>query len=191
MKLERNQLEKLLEALHDLDVKAAPHGLYAIREHQAKEGELHPEFKMEWDLALAPALKGLKCNPPKFTKAPPVNVFVFQKTAPISTLALVRLSKIKVRKYGNAYRVDPHHDFTTRWNDAGMEALLTAAMEWSKRLVLFIGFSDEAEPFAKEFAELEETKTFRENMAEPIRRAWDDPHERGFKVMVSLWYAKG
>ena len=31
MKLEVNQMEKLLVALQELDVKAAPHGLYASR----------------------------------------------------------------------------------------------------------------------------------------------------------------
>ncbi len=191
MKLERNELEKLLEALHELDVKAAPHGLYAIREYQAKEGELHPEFKMEWELALAPVLKELKCNPPKFTRPVRENVFGFQRTTPLEELAMVRLSKIKVRKFGNQYRVDPHQDFSQRWKESGIEALMTQTMKHPGNILLFIGFSDETEPFVEEFTKLETTKTFQEKMAEPIRRVWDDPHGRGFKVVVSLWYAKG
>ncbi len=191
MKLIIEQLEKLLEALHELDVKAAPHGLYAIREHKVKEGELHPEFKMEWELALAPVLKELKCNPPKFTRSVRENIFGFQRTTPLEELAMVRLSKVKVRKFGNQYRVDPHQDFSQRWEESEIAALVTQTMKHPGNILLFIGFSDEAEPFAEEFAELETTKTFQENMAKPIRRMWNDPHGRGFKVMVSLWYAKG
>jgi hypothetical protein len=192
MKLERYKLEKLLEALQELDVKAAPHGLYAIREHQAREGEFHPQFKMEWDLALRPVLKELKCNPQRIRwMQKDENYFSFQDTSPILGLAVVRCSKIKVRRFGNAYRVDPHHDFSERWNADRMEKLLAWAAEYDKYVLLFMGFSDEKRPFVQELQELETTKAFQEKMAEPIRRVWDDPHGRGFKVMVSMWYASG
>lgn len=192
MKLTKEQLEKLPEALQELDVKAAPHGLYAIREHQAKEGELHPEFKMEWELALLPVLRRLKCNPAKTRSIQKgENFYEFQETSSIVWLSVVRCSKIKVRQFGNAYRIDPHHDFSERWNAERMEKLLGWVVENPKGVVLFIGFSDEKRPFVKEFAELERTKTFLEKLSEPIRCVWDDPHGRGFKVMASLWYAKG
>jgi len=191
MKLAKEQLEKLLEALHELDVKAAPHGLYAIREHNVREGELHPEFKMEWERALLPVFKELKCNPYRARRVQKdENYYSFQNTSPVSGVVFVRCSKIKVRRFGNAYRIDPHHDFSERWKAYRMEELLAWVTEDPKSLLFFVGFSDEKMPFAKDMAELKVSKKIRDGLAEPIQKVWNDPHGRGFKVMVSLWYAK-
>ena len=181
----------LLEALHDFDVKASPVGLYAAEEYKMK-GHPQPHLKVEWEQCLKPAMKSLGCNPVGRAKFTAHRLSVqFQPGGKVRCLSVSRLSKVKVRKFGNAYRVDPHHDFSARWDEANIGRILNDLWRYRGRpggLLLFIGFAAELEPFSGEFGELQSGTAFRQRFSRAIVRTWDDPHGRGFKVIAALWH---
>lgn len=180
----------LLDKLSEFDQQIAPVGLYGIRDYNSQSSP-HPPFKVEWELLLKPVMKGLGCNSAKYSfLKPKAGSFLFQETAPIRYLRVVRLSKIKVRKYGNAYRVDPHQEFEQRWKEIAIDSILNEAWKWrsaQNSLVLMIGFADEATPFSKEINALQATQTFKQRFQPALTKVWDDPHGRGFKVIAALW----
>jgi len=180
---------QLLEAFQRLDEETVPQGLYAIREHDAK-ADLHPEFKIEADKVLLPALRSLGCNPLRVSaKSLKSGSFAFQSTSAVQKATLMRISKIKVRKFGNAYRLDPHQEFSNRWTELNVAGYLRTAARWANRraqLLILIGFSSEARPLEKELRELDDWKSLATS-CQRFQRTWQDSHGRGFKTTVVLW----
>jgi hypothetical protein len=121
---EKQKWSSFLEKLHTFDEQIAPVGLYGIRDYKSLGAE-HPPFEIEWELLIKPAMRELGCNP---ARNPPMRrklgVFQFQPTSPVGEVRVLRMSKIKVRKYGSSYRVDPHHDFGVRWKEAAVDSVL-------------------------------------------------------------------
>jgi hypothetical protein len=191
-----NRWEALLDALMAFDEHAKPVGLYAPEEFNPTTPPA-PRAKIEWEQIYAPTLKAAGC----FVKRPRVREFSDGRYSFVTRarqdghLQVVRLSKIKVRKYGNAYRVDPWRKFPERWLEAGMERKVSAldqqryhSMQCKDcHLLLFVGFSAEEEPFAEELAHLEQETAWPKWTTRFSQRIWPDPHNRKFNTIAALW----
>lgn len=175
---------RILESLREFDHVAKPFGLYAANEFRRPEGPEAPLI-VEWELALKPAFKACGCNAQRTSRLDLKNGrFRFQNGGPLDVLDVVRLSKIKVRKYGNAFRVDPHLDFSNRWRKTALDSHLgkVATDGWNRRrALLFIGFSAEPSPFKSEL------KGLPTRFCPTAQLVWDDPHGRGFKTRAVVW----
>lgn len=171
----------LLEALQAFDQTAAPVGLYAANELRRPTAP-EPPFKVEWELALAPAFKAAGCNPLATDRERlKWGCFGLQKSGPVEMVQLGRLSTIKVRKYGNGFRLDPHIDHARRWKEFALQTRLKALFRHWRGALIFIGFTADKRPFASELNDLG-------NNQQPIARlSWPDPHGRGFNTFTELW----
>ena len=107
---------------------------------------------------------------------------------------VVRLYKIKVRKFGEHYQRDKHRNHADRWEDARIKTRL--ANLWSNtddvvalRLLLFIGFDKTPEPFGGKLFELQENegKNLSAHGVRYFTRTWRDRYERNFCVQLSIW----
>lgn len=171
----------ILDALQTFDHAAAPVGLYAANELR-RPTVPEPRFLVEWELALAPAFKAAGCNPLAIdTRCLKHGCFGLQQGGVVETVQLVRLSVIKVRKYGNGFRVDPHLDHTQRWKEVALPSKLKTLFRYGRRALIFIGFTAEKHPFAKELAALGN------NRQPAAQRFWPDPHGRGFNTFTAIW----
>jgi hypothetical protein len=108
---------------------------------------------------------------------------------------MVRTSKVKVRKFGSAYRIQPHQKFQDRWQELRLDRQLSdlwkpsalAERHIGLRLFLFIGFAKEAEPFGKELGELEVMLRWEEQGAHYQTQSWADRENRQFFIRTSIW----
>lgn len=125
------------------------------------------------------SLRSFGCNPLGKANYDRNRVSIqFKASGSISCLKVARLSKIKVRRYGNAYRVDPHLDFSARWTEVNLSGLLNDLAKYNSRpgcLLLFIGFAAESEPFSAELDELQSGTAFQLRFNRAAIRTWDDP----------------
>lgn len=160
---------QLLVKLQAFDTAIAPLGLYAAEEHQMQD-KPRRRLEVEWGQCLKPAMKAMGCNPVGrvFYERDQASI-EFRQGGTIGCLKVIRLSKIKVRRYGSAYRVEEYHS-----RPGG--------------LLLFLGLAAEAEPFASEIDELQAGSSFQQRFSNATTRTWDDPHGRGFKVLAALWH---
>ncbi len=110
-------------------------------------------------------------------------------------MRVVRTSKIKVRKFGSAYRIEPHNKYQERWQELRMDRELSELWKPSAlaeeriglRLFLFIGFAKEDTPFGKELGQLEEMLRWNDQGAHYETRVWADRADRNFFVRASVW----
>jgi hypothetical protein len=173
-----------LESLRAFDAAASPMGLYAASELRHPEAP-EPPLLVEWELFLRPTLERLGCRPIHFTKQSlSEGAFHFRTGGFVRRLEVLKLSKIKVRKYGNRYLVDPHFDFAERWRKAKVPSRLAGALRSPPSAFLLIGFAAEEHPFAIELASL------RAKWQPTALLDWDDPHGRGFRTAAVIWAKK-
>ena len=105
-------------------------------------------------------------------------------------VTLRRVAKIKVRRFGSAYRVDDRVDYADRWARADIPGLLNELRhpkaQWQKGLqaVLLVSFGREAEPFEREVAALGSSM----QGLEFETRAWPDRYGRAFSVGLMAWW---
>jgi len=181
----------LLDALKAFDAMIAPVGLYAAQEYQMQD-KPQPWLKVEWEQCLKPLMKTMGCHSLGRVVFDRNQVSIrFRADGKVSCLKMTRLSKIKVRQYGNAYRVDPHHDFSARWKEANLNGSLNDLAKYYSRpgsLLLFIGFAAEPEPFSAELDALQSGTAFQRRFNRATTKTWDDSHGRGFKVTAALWH---
>ena len=116
--------EELLDALTELDAQTAPLGLYACEEFGMAERPF-PRLHPEWNRAIAPRLKALGGEPGYANLRDGEFTFTLP-TGERAELQIVRLSKIKVRKFGSAYRIDNHTSFRERWQALRLDQTLKA-----------------------------------------------------------------
>ena len=188
-----NLSHALLDALDAFDRKTLPFGLYACEEYRVKD-KPYQRLHQEWHLCLKPCLEALGCQ----SIWGNIRNGEFSFNMPDGTRAemrVVRTSKIKVRKFGSAYRIEPHNKYEERWQELRLDRELSSLWKPSAlaeghiglRLFLFIGFAKEAEPFGKELAHLSEQLRWGENGANYETRAWADREDRHFFVRLSAW----
>lgn len=185
--------EALLDALEAFDRTTAPLGLYACEGYGAGDGPF-PRLHQEWHLCLKPRLEELGCRIDRAS----IRGGAFHFTLPEGVraeMAFARTSKIKVRKFGSAYRIDPHHQYAERWKELRLGRRIgdlwkpsALAETWvGLRLFLFVGFAGEAEPFEKELTLLRDQLRWNEHGVDYRTRSWPDRYARHFTVRLSVW----
>lgn len=120
------QLSALLDALETFDKTIVPFGLYAAEEYQLPQ-RTRRRLEVECEECLKPAMKKMKCNSVgqvRYERNQAAASIHFQDSGPICFLKVIRLSKVKVRRYGNSYRVDPHRDYSVRWREVNLRGSL-------------------------------------------------------------------
>ena len=200
-------VDSILDALEAFDLRTAPFGLYACEEYQAQGDQPHPRFRQEWKLCLKPCLAGLGCRPASKLWVPrgPIpgdpggHAGLFSFDLPdgggLAEATLVRTAKIKVRKFGSAYRLDRQVKFRERWQALRLNQHLNGLWKprrWSARdaalqIVLFLGFAAERDPFREELAELEAQVRWDRHDVRFRSRTWPDPHDRFFSLKLAAW----
>ena len=181
---------KLLRALRTFDEEAAPQGLYAISERRGSE---HPDPINwgDWNFVIRPTLVNLGITNSRSDRID-IGKGIFEigsRTCHPLTLHYVRLSKIKVRQFGNTYRLDRRQDFSDRWEAAQLQSHLYALAKKKdqERLLILLGFSQESRPFRNELTELSKlNKNANDNRVHFIE-TWLDPHQRGFRTLCAMW----
>lgn len=197
---------ELIAALAEGDARLPGLGLYACHEHRTPAGQTHPYWKTEWETALRPRLAALGCvlrQKPVFGRmnhrpANPVCPEIRFRTPEknICNLRLVRISKVKVRRYGSGYHVDRTIDFASRWAQLRMERQLHELgrpdghpLGADGRLLLFLGFDKAQRPFHAELAALEKSGRRIEPPINFESKNWPDVHGRGFNILAACWFS--
>jgi len=188
--------EALLDALEEFDQSTAPLGLYASEELMAdgqfasRKSARRPQ---EWHRCIAPLLQRLRCGVQDYLNDPWAWVTV--RDFGVIRLHLIKISKIKVRKYGSCYRIDNHENYKERWQQLRMDRLLSdlwspsslAQSDVRLRILVFIGFDKADDPFGRELSRLHQDLNWDNQGASYSTRTWADRYERGFHVRLSAW----
>ncbi|WP_435017859.1 hypothetical protein TA3x_005479 [Tundrisphaera sp. TA3] len=183
--------EFLLDCLEDFDRSIPPLGLYAA-------GDL-PECsrinarEAEWHCGLLPRLKASGCS--GFWSMDHGHAFDAPGIGP-AKLKIIKISKIKVRKFGSHYRVDRLEDFSERWGRCKIDKELSRLWKPSSlaepgrrlRLVLFIGFDKAEDPFARELQRLKASLDWSVHGVTHTTRVLEDRYERHFRMRFSVWW---
>jgi len=185
-------ITQLHAAFRAFDESAGPQGLYAINEYRAGATP-NPNHLADWQFIIRPVLERLEYRTPAKMKANALAAGRFHGFAchKMLDIDLLRCSKIKVRRYGDTYRLDPHHDFAERWKElrlAGRIRSLVHPFTNGERILLFIGFDKGSRPFQHEFSELHEKLGATVQSAIFTQDHWADPHGRGFETLCASWY---
>jgi len=191
----------LLDALQAFDREIAPLGLYASQDLaadvKAKPRKYTPvkaaRRTEEWGRCIVPLLQSCGVSVTERYLSPWALVTV--PDFGYMQLHLVKISKIKVRKFGSRYRVDKHENYAERWAELRMDRLLSDL--WSPsaladstirlRALLLIGFDKSDDPFRRELIQLREDIDWEKHDAELESRAWADRYERGFNIRLAAW----
>jgi hypothetical protein len=202
---------EMISALAELDSRIPELGLYSSNEFQTPAGKTHPYWKIEWELALRPRLVGLGCildAKPIFskTKFRPYNslytsIRFMTPAAQVCDLRLVRVSTVKVRRYGSAYgkgyHVDRTVDFNFRWAQLKMEKQIRELwwpdryqMSADIRMILFLGFEKANRPFHTELTALEIASHWTERQITHQSKCWSDTYARDFNILAACWASK-
>jgi hypothetical protein len=194
-----------LDALEAFDRETAPLGLYACEE-SGNRPEPAPRLQLEWArIAQSLSAAGCRVQTGQIRRRPraPFNASeVVDFSLPDrgrARMRMIRTSKVKVRRFGSAYRMDLHVKYAERWNELRMDRLLSDLWKPSTlaydrhdlRLLLFIGFAAEARPFHQELTRLEREVDWQRHAASYETRCWSDRFERGFGVRLCCWSHPG
>ncbi len=114
---------ELLDALDAFDQQTLPLGLYACEEFQAKDKPFR-RLHQEWQLCLKPCLDALGCRS-DWSDLLDGRVIFDLPDGSHAEMWVVRTSKIKVRKFGSAYRIDSHQKYQERWKELRLERELS------------------------------------------------------------------
>jgi len=189
--------QSLLRELQQLDRQLAPQGMYAAEEHAVAVSR--ERWLVEWNECMSSCLRSHGCQAPKVSHLKGrwdsirkerrlIHAFVLPNNEPCA-IELFRLSKIKVRRYGNAHRIDPSRHFSERWQNLNLSARLKRQDRWPEpQMVLLVGFDDKAAALSKELAALKESTNWQNNGWSFLTLHWPDPHGRGFYTRVALWF---
>lgn len=193
---------ELLAALEQFDCKIAPQGLYAAEEHRVKEPL--QRWEAEWKLCLMPVLKAagttfankgrLERYPSPFdhNSSAVKASFIVPKLGQIQ-LTMIRLSKIRVKLYGNGYRIDPHLDLSHRWSKLPFVTFLKDSRQDRPirfkvhSMLLLLGFDVKQDPFGNEFSDLRKKRNWEHLGWNLHTRSWADPQQRGFFTRAAIW----
>lgn len=188
----------LTMALQHFDSAIGPQGLYAAEEHGVEVPRLR--CRHEWDACLMPALQSLDCKCPgggspsynwKFHEHGHALAASFRLPDRRTVhLDMLRISKIKVRRYGSGYQVDRRVDFSARWQKISIPSYLKrwSPLRNSLRMLVLVGFDRHRIPLGRELAGVGEDRNATHFGWELHTRCWPDPHQRGFNTCAAVWY---
>lgn len=190
--------DELLKALEAFDAQIVPQGLYAAEEHG--HNATRQKWRLEWDQCLMPCLRSLgaicaangafSSNYWRMNQRLGTAMARFDIPQHTSiTLDMIKLSKIKVRMYGNSHRIDPHRDFSARWEECQLASHLKRYQPTSssQSMLLLVGFDGNKEPFRKQLQQLREDRNWEHFGWTLHTRSWPDPHHRGFHTLAAIW----
>jgi hypothetical protein len=196
---------EMISALAELDSRIPNLGLYSCFEYQTPPWKTHPFWKIEWEMAMRPRLEALGCTmgqKPIFGKTKyrththlactPIRFLT--PTAQVCDLRLIRISTVKVRRYGSGYHVDRTVDFEGRWAQLKMEKHIRELwwpdryqMSADIRLILFLGFDKANRPFHTEITTLEKATRWTERGISFQSKSWPDTYDRDFNILAGCW----
>jgi hypothetical protein len=200
---------EMISALAELDARIPNLGLYSCFEHQTPAGKTHPFWKIEWEMALRPRLEALGCTldqKPIFGKTkyrthghlPCTPLRFLTPIAQVCDLRLIRMSKVKVRRYGSGYHMDRTVDFDGRWAQLKMDKHIRELwwpdryqMSADIRMILFLGFDKANRPFHSELTALEKATRWTESKIEFQSKSWPDTDGRDFNILAACWTSSG
>lgn len=153
----------LMDCLEQFDTEILPLGLYASDD--LIEGRVTKPRYQEWKGAIFPFLVTRGCKTSGFHPRGISSSAVCDVPAIGSVnITLVKISNIKVRKYGSGYQVDKQEDRSGRWESADLSGQISQMWkqpyDWSgisktkAQIVLFVGFDKTQRPFERELDEL-------------------------------------
>jgi hypothetical protein len=194
--------EAMIAALARFDATIGPQGLYAAEEHGVEVPR--QRLRYEWEECLMPCLRSLKCHflnsgMPRFNwhlnhRQNALQTSIEMPGSSAVDLDLARISKIKVRKFGDSYRIDPHMDFSERWAELKLASYLkqysptkNSSKLFRQRIFLLIGFDGHRHPFRKEICALREARDWAHFGWTLNAQSWPDPHHRGFNTFAAIW----
>ena len=187
----------LADCLEQFDTKILPLGLYASDE-LTDARPVRPSYQ-EWEGAIFPFLKSHRSFTGGFS---PSNNFLSHASCTCAGLgnvkiALIKISNIKVRKYGSGYQVDKQEDRSGRWGKADLEGQIsqmwTKQERWpespktSPHIVLFIGYDKTPRPFEHELEQLRESGKWENRNVTYQSQIWEDKAGRGFNIRLCAW----
>ncbi len=199
----------LFDILVDFDASIPPLGLYACEDLPRENSKTSwsrrqvPEwrrgvrplyFHQEWNRGLKPHLEQKGCSIYQY----PVGegeVLLDVPDAGRTWLKLIRISKIKVRKFGSHYRLDRLENYQERWDSLDFASALSrlwkpsflAEKEIKMGVVLFIGFDKAQDPFGRELVVLKQSSPWENHGVVHENRVLTDLYERGFLTRLSAW----
>ena len=192
----------LFEALQKFDCDTEPQGLYAAEEHGVEKPR--KKWELEWSSCLKPCLEAegaqfalrsnLDLRPYRLQHVPfaAEGHFNLPGLGRID-LSLIRISKIKVRLFGNTYRIDPHEDFSERWSQLKLGSFLKHSRQdqpkpySGKTILLLLGFDGHRDPLQKELSAMKEERNWDRFGWNLHSHSWPDPHHRAFYTRASIW----
>ena len=189
--------EGLVNCLEQFDTDILPLGLYASDE--LVETNPVKSTYQEWKRAIFPFLASKGGSPRAIV---PSNNSLSRASCTFAALgsieiALVKISNIKVRKYGSGYQVDKQEDRLGRWEKADLEGQIsqmwTPRYRWSgvpkssAHIVLFIGYDKTQRPFERELNELRESGKWENRSVAYQSQIWQDKAGRGFNIRLCAW----
>jgi len=187
----------LVDCLEQFDTDILPLGLYASDE--LVEANPVRSTYQEWKRAIFPFLESKGGSPRAIV---PLNNSLSRASCTFAALGkveivLVKISNIKVRKYGSGYQVDKQEDRTGRWERADLEGQISKM--WNPRdnrpgvsrvgahIVLFIGYDKTQRPFERELEQLCESGKWQNRAVIYQSQIWQDKAGRGFNIRVCAW----
>jgi hypothetical protein len=186
--------ENLLTVLEQFDESILPLGLYSCDDLVTTKKKGFKQAYQEWYRGIAPYLqdRGYVAD---YVRS--INDYAYSSKLRLSNLGsvdftVVKISKIKVRKYGSDYKVDIHEDRAQRWKDTNMRGHLRqlwkpAVDNPAIRIVILIGFDKSPHPFRRELLELEDSLQLANRGVTHLSREWADKADRQFHICLAAW----
>jgi hypothetical protein len=188
--------ENLLTVLEQFDESILPLGLYSCDDLVNTKRKGFKQAYQEWYRAIAPYLqeRGYVAD---YVRS--INDYAYSSKLRLSNLGsvdftVIKISKIKVRKYGSDYKVDIHEDRAQRWKDTNMRGHLRQLWKPSIavdnpaiRIVVLIGFDKSPNPFRRELMELEDSLQLANRGITHLSQEWADKADRHFHIRLAAW----
>ena len=178
---------ELLNALEAFDAKTIGLGLYSSEDLTSLG---YSAIHQEWHKCLKTRLEKLQLRV-SFDPAVEGLLRIITADRNVISLKALRISKIKVRKFGSSYRLDPHLEYPKRWKDlkfgTHLRNLWSPSYEKQSKILLFIGFDAKREPFCDELGKLMEKYAFEKQGVTYLTRFWEDIYERNFSIRLCSW----
>ena len=173
----------LLDQIRSLDSALVPVGIYGSDQGLIFTKVVYPEFKA----------RGFRVA--SFSKAGSFAYFEYPGSKQSRRLEFMSVAKIKVREFGDHYRLDPKVDHRDRWDQKKLQKVLSRLWSASDidRIthVLFVGYGTGEQPFHGELAELRQSLDWDRKEVLFEAQCWSDPHGRGFVTHAAIWTAAG
>ncbi len=187
----------LVDCLEQFDTAILPLGLYASDE-LAGANPVRSTYQ-EWQGAIFPFLESQGCGASRFSPIDNFSSTAICHSPSIGTvtLALVKVSNIKVRRYGSGHYVDRQENRLGRWEKADLSGQLgqlwkpfgsrTYSWEIDARIVMFISYDKAQRPFEGELEELRESTKWENKAVAYQTQTWGDKAGRGFNIRLCAW----